>query len=60
MARICSKTCLAGGLLVVGLLAVELLFVYPGVFLRGHVISSVALAYGYLPWRDQAVPVEGP
>lgn len=34
-----------------GVVLAELVALYPGVFLRGEVISNAALAYGMPPWR---------
>ena len=43
-------------LLLGGFLVAELVTLYPGVFLRGEVIGSSALAYGMSPWKGHAPP----
>jgi hypothetical protein len=47
-------------LALVGLLLVELALLHPGVFLRGEVLSSSALAYGMTPWRGHRPPTTRP
>ncbi|MDH3283987.1 MAG: hypothetical protein OEQ13_04545, partial [Acidobacteriota bacterium] len=49
---------LPAALLLVGLLLVELAVLYPGVFFRGEILTSVALGYGSQPWRGH-VPDTG-
>jgi hypothetical protein len=44
--------------LLLGILLTELVVLYPGVFLRGEVLSSSALAYGMAPWKGHR-PVTG-
>jgi hypothetical protein len=47
-------------LALVGLLLVELAILHPGVFVRGEVLSSAALAYGMAPWRGHRPPTTRP
>ena len=47
-------------LLLGGVLLGELLTLYPGVFLRGEVIGSSALAYGMPPWKGHVPPTASP
>ena len=44
----------------VGLVLAELALLYPGVFLRGEVVSSSALAYGMTPWRGHRPRLDRP
>lgn len=43
-----------------GILLAELALLYPGVFLRGEVLSSSALAYGMAPWKGHRLPTARP
>jgi hypothetical protein len=47
-------------LALVGALLVEIAVLYSGVFLRGEVLSSAALAYGMAPWRGHRPPTTRP
>jgi hypothetical protein len=53
-----SRTAALG--LLLGILLAELAALYPGVLLRGEVISSSALAYGMAPWKGHKPPTSRP
>jgi len=44
----------------IAILVAELVALYPGVFTRGEILSSVALAYGMAPWRGHRPQTEAP
>ena len=46
--------------LLLGILLAELAALYPGVLLRGEVLSSSALAYGMAPWKGHSPPTSRP
>lgn len=47
-------------LVLLALLLTELVALYPGAFIRGEILSSVALAYGMAPWRGHRPETEAP
>src|SRR5512136_1353672 len=46
--------------LLLGILLIELVVLYPGVFERGEVLSSSALAYGMAPWKGHQPATDRP
>jgi hypothetical protein len=47
-------------LILLAILLAELVALYPGVFFRGEVLSSSALAYGMPPWKGHIPPTRLP